>query len=135
METGRVYWIAKPRVGMTEITGLGDVQRFYMVLSPGGDRAESPNRLVIIGGQNIKGCETGCKRCFSSALASGSQLLQVKSIAHCALVRLGQLQLHACIRVHSYSVFLCLVHGACLVMMDRMISQLLTCAQSAAGIS
>ena len=49
VETGRVYWIAKPRVGMTEITGLGDVQRFYMVLSPGGDRAESPNRLVIIG--------------------------------------------------------------------------------------
>ena len=45
-----MYWIAKPRVGMTEITGLGDVQRFYMVLSPGGDRADAPNRLVIIGG-------------------------------------------------------------------------------------
>ena len=49
VETGRVYFMAKPRVGLTEVKSLDDVQRFFMVLSPGGDRATSPNRLVIIG--------------------------------------------------------------------------------------
>lgn len=39
----------RPRVGFEEVSDLGEIQRFYLILSPGGDAKKSPNRLLVIG--------------------------------------------------------------------------------------
>ena len=39
----------RPRAGFESVSNLGEIQRFYMILSPGGYAKKSPNRLVVIG--------------------------------------------------------------------------------------
>ncbi|KAK9814928.1 hypothetical protein WJX73_002205 [Symbiochloris irregularis] len=53
LEEGRIYFFYRPRVGFESVSNLGEIQRFYMILSPGGDAKKSPNRLVVIGKKRL----------------------------------------------------------------------------------
>ena len=43
---------ARPRVGLTEVHSLGDVQRFFMLLSP-SSRDGAPHKLIAIGKKRL----------------------------------------------------------------------------------
>jgi hypothetical protein len=43
---------ARPRVGLTEAHKLGDVQRFFMLLSP-SSRPGAPSKLIPIGKKRL----------------------------------------------------------------------------------
>jgi hypothetical protein len=50
LERGDIYFAYRPRIDVPTVRGLGDVQRFYMILSPSGKRS---HRLIVIGGKRL----------------------------------------------------------------------------------
>lgn len=50
IEYGNVYFLYQPKVEQTEVEGIEDVQRFYMVLSPQGAKIF---RLLVMGGKRL----------------------------------------------------------------------------------
>ena len=49
LHCGESMCLYRPRVGFEEVSSLADIQRFYMILSPGGNAKKSPNRLMVVG--------------------------------------------------------------------------------------
>jgi hypothetical protein len=50
LEWGDAYFFYRPRVGVDEVTGLDDVQRFFVVLKPDGERR---HRRVFFGRKRL----------------------------------------------------------------------------------
>ncbi len=50
LERGDASFFYRPRVGAAEVRGLGDVQRFFVILMPDGDR---PYRRLIVGRKRL----------------------------------------------------------------------------------
>lgn len=50
LEKGDIYFLYRPKVGKKEVSGLEDVQRFFMVLSPKG---KDVFRLITMGKQTL----------------------------------------------------------------------------------
>jgi hypothetical protein len=54
VEKGDIYFFIRPTVGTTDVKGLGDVQRFYIVLNPDED---SKFREVVVGQKKLPDIE------------------------------------------------------------------------------
>lgn len=59
LEHGNIYFLYRPKVEHEEVGGEGDVQRFYIVLSPQGKRVY---RLLVIGRKRLPEINDGGER-------------------------------------------------------------------------
>src|SRR2546430_3720374 len=50
LERGDIYFLYRPRVEQTSASGLEDIQRFFMILSP---RGKPMHRLIVIGRKRL----------------------------------------------------------------------------------
>jgi len=50
LERGNIYFVYRPRVEETSVSGLEDIQRFFMILSPHNNQL---HRLIVIGRKKL----------------------------------------------------------------------------------
>ena len=79
LERGNIYFIYRPRVEKTSVSGLEDIQRFFMILSPHNNEQ---HRLIVIGRKKLPEIEDRHERNWGSTRALSTSQPGFKILRH-----------------------------------------------------